>query len=195
MSKPGSFSALQTPFLDNGQISWTWLQQLRVWQQLLSQGFDPSGSLTANISPNAMVLTRATIGTLFQHIDNAGVVQSAGLIPATSAAQGAVILPAGATSNTLGTAAIQPSTAFDPSGAAAAAQTGAQGFATTAANTAQANAQAFASNASNLTSGIIAAHLLPGISTTITTAKLTTGGTQGSMTFVNGLLTAQVQAT
>ena len=34
-----------------------------------------------------------------------------------------------------------------------------------------------------------------GISATITTAKLTTGGSQGSMTFVNGILTAQVQAT
>ena len=34
-----------------------------------------------------------------------------------------------------------------------------------------------------------------GISATITTAALTVGGTQGSMTFVNGILTAQVQAT
>jgi hypothetical protein len=34
-----------------------------------------------------------------------------------------------------------------------------------------------------------------GLSTTITTAKLTGGGVNGSMTFVNGILTAQVQAT
>lgn len=34
-----------------------------------------------------------------------------------------------------------------------------------------------------------------GISVTITTAALTLGGTQGSMTFTGGLLTAQVQAT
>jgi hypothetical protein len=34
-----------------------------------------------------------------------------------------------------------------------------------------------------------------GISATITTAALTGGGTQGSMTFVNGILTAQTQAT
>ena len=34
-----------------------------------------------------------------------------------------------------------------------------------------------------------------GLSTTITTAKLTSGGTNGSMTFVNGILTAQSQAT
>lgn len=34
-----------------------------------------------------------------------------------------------------------------------------------------------------------------GLSVTITTAALTSGGTQGSMTFTNGILTAQVQAT
>lgn len=34
-----------------------------------------------------------------------------------------------------------------------------------------------------------------GITATITTAKLTTGGTNGSMTFTRGILTAQVPAT
>jgi hypothetical protein len=34
-----------------------------------------------------------------------------------------------------------------------------------------------------------------GLTATITTAKLTTLGTNGSMTFVNGILTAQTQAT
>lgn len=34
-----------------------------------------------------------------------------------------------------------------------------------------------------------------GLSVTITTAKLTSGGTDGSMTFTNGVLTAQTQAT
>ena len=34
-----------------------------------------------------------------------------------------------------------------------------------------------------------------GLSATIATAKLTSGGTQGSMTFTHGILTAQVQAT
>ena len=34
-----------------------------------------------------------------------------------------------------------------------------------------------------------------GISVTITTAKVTAGGVSGSMTFVNGVLTAQTQAT
>lgn len=37
--------------------------------------------------------------------------------------------------------------------------------------------------------------LAGGISATIVTAKLTTGGTTGSMTFVDGVLTAQTAAT
>jgi len=46
-------------------------------------------------------------------------------------------------------------------------------------------------------SGQIASSQLPasGLSVTMTTAKLTTAGTQGSQTFTNGILTAQVQAT
>jgi hypothetical protein len=46
-------------------------------------------------------------------------------------------------------------------------------------------------------SGNLATSQLPiaGLSVTITTAKLSSGGTQGSMTFTAGLLTAQVQAT
>ena len=39
------------------------------------------------------------------------------------------------------------------------------------------------------------ANQLSGISATITTAKLTPSGTTGSMTFVNGLLTAHTDAT
>ena len=37
--------------------------------------------------------------------------------------------------------------------------------------------------------------LSKGLSVTITTAKLTSGGAEGSMTFVNGVLTAQTPAT
>jgi hypothetical protein len=44
-------------------------------------------------------------------------------------------------------------------------------------------------------SGTIATSQLPGINATITTAALTPGGTQGSMTFTKGVLTAQTPAT
>ena len=41
----------------------------------------------------------------------------------------------------------------------------------------------------------VQAILKPGINATITTAKLTGGGANGSMTFKNGILTAQTPAT
>jgi len=52
-------------------------------------------------------------------------------------------------------------------------------------------------NSVAITGGSIAGTIIPtgGISVTITTAKLTTGGANGSMTFTNGILTAQTQAT
>jgi hypothetical protein len=45
------------------------------------------------------------------------------------------------------------------------------------------------------TRNIIAVSPTAGLSVTITTAQLTALGAQGSMTFVNGVLTAQTQAT
>lgn len=46
-----------------------------------------------------------------------------------------------------------------------------------------------------LPSDVLAALAGTGLSHTITTAKLTSGGTNGSMTFTDGVLTAQVAAT
>jgi len=45
------------------------------------------------------------------------------------------------------------------------------------------------------TTGTLDTSRLGGLSVTITTAKLTPGGANGSMTFTNGLLTAQTSAT
>lgn len=194
----GSFAVLQVPIIDSktGEVSYTWLKQFQLWQNLLAGGFDPSGNLISNINPTVRIVGRGgTIGSIVSHISDVGVVDSIGLPAATSTDQGAVFLPAGAPDNHLGSAAIESSAAFDPAGAAAAAGNTAQTFATAAANTAQSNAEATASNASNLTSGTVALSLLPGINATITTAALTLAGTQGSMTFVNGILTVEVPAT
>lgn len=54
------------------------------------------------------------------------------------------------------------------------------------------------SNAVNISGGSITGTVVQpsnGISVTITTAKLTTGGHTGSMTFTNGILTSQTPAT
>ena len=52
-------------------------------------------------------------------------------------------------------------------------------------------------NSVAITGGSIAGTIIPtgGITVTITTAKITSGGTNGSMTFTDGILTAQTQAT
>ena len=208
VKQAGAFTALQVPVFDKekGTLSYTWLKQFQQWQRLLAGGFDPSGTLISNISPNVKIVGRlGTIGTILQHISDVGVIDGAGMTPATSTEQGAVVLPSGATDNVLGSAAIHAATDFDPAGAAAvaagAAQTAAEAYAGTvsasAAATAQSNAEAYASNASNITSGNLNLARIPGLAgtTTITTAALTVGGTQGSMTFENGVLTAQTPAT
>lgn len=60
---------------------------------------------------------------------SSGTVASARLYSATTAAQGAVVLPAGAVSNTLGTAAMTSSSAYDAAGSAATAQSNAETYA------------------------------------------------------------------
>jgi hypothetical protein len=197
MANTSSQTALQTPFLDaNGRVSWTWLKLLQQWQKQLSAGFDQNGNLISSIAASVQIIGHdGSIGTILAHIDANGIVLSDGLPAATPDAQGAVKLAAGSVGNTLGSAAMQPASAFDAAGAAAAAQTAAETHADAVSSQAQSNAEAFASNAANITSGILDTNRLGGLSAVITTAALTGGGSQGSMTFHNGLLVAQTQAT
>lgn len=57
------------------------------------------------------------------------------------------------------------------------------------------NAQGQATSVTNTPISITNANITGGLSVTITTAKLTTLGSNGSMTFTNGILTSQTQAT
>jgi hypothetical protein len=200
--KPAStFIPSRSPIADsNGMATWSFIQILIGWDTKLNNGLNSTGQLIGNIDPATRVIPRTEgLGITLQNISSTGVVQSAGLFSATTLAQGAVVMPAGAINNHLGTAAIHQATDFDAAGSAATAagtaQSNAEAHADTVAATAQSNAEAFASNASNITSGTLNTARLGGLSVTITTAKLTTGGANGSMTFTNGLLTAQVQAT
>jgi hypothetical protein len=196
--KPAStFIPSRSPITEkDGTATRSFLQILIGWDTKLNNGLNSTGQLIGNIDPATRVIPRVEgLGTTLQHINSSGVMLSPGLFSATTLAQGAVILPAGAINNTLGTASIQPATAFDAAGSAAAAQSNAETYAAAQAATAQSNAEAFAGNASNINSGTLATARLAGLSATITTAALTVGGTQGSMTFTNGLLTAQTQAT
>lgn len=188
--KPAStFVAARVPIVDDNKMAtWNFLKILQDWDTKLRNGLNSIGQITQDIPASTNIVGRVAIGLILQFIRDDGVVLPAGLPPATDAAQGAVILPSGATSNTLGTAAIEPSTAFDASGSAAAAQAAAETHADAVAATAESNAEAFATSA-------IAAAFAPGISATIVTAALTPLGATGSMTFTNGLLTAETPAT
>lgn len=165
------------------------------------------GVLIGSIAATATVQGRAgTIAAALSNITAAGLIRApslTGVVPAVNlpaaipTAQGAVQLPPGAGTNVLGTAALQNVGAFDAAGAAAAAQAAAEAFSANGSNISSGTVPAANLPAISTLSGRIATGQLPasGLSVTITTAKLTTGGTQGSMTFTNGILTAQTQAT
>lgn len=198
LTQTTSQTAINQQVIDpkTGMLTYIWQRMFQTWQQILSKSFDTNGNLTAPISQAATVSGRTgTIGSILQNITNAGVVTPNGMSPATSTTQGAVIMAPSAQNNQLGTAAQKNTQDFDAAGSAAAAQGAATDAGTAAATAAQQAAQTFASDASNLTSGTVALARLPGISVTVATAALTVGGTQGSQTFTNGQLTAQVQAT
>lgn len=201
MSTPASsFTALTTPIIDTktGLMSWTWTQWFVDAQNRLQNGLDQLGQLKGNIAATTQIIGRSEgIGTTVQHLSSTGVIDSSGMTPATPASQGAVVLPQGASGNTLGSAAMQDRNAFDAVGAAATAQANAEGYTDTSSAATLTSAENFARNASNIDTGNLPLAQLPaaGITVTIATAKLTTLGANGSMTFQNGLLVAQVAAT
>ena len=162
-----------------------WMQSVG---KLVNEGFDQAGNYQGPIGSQATIVGRRFLATIVQHLSDAGIIDASGLPAASPTEQGAVKLAVGSVGNTLGSAAMESTASFDPSGSAAAAQTNAETFASSAAGSAQ-------SNANTYTDSKVAAAFALGISVTITTASLNTGGTQGSMTFTNGLLTAQVPAT
>jgi hypothetical protein len=192
--------------------TWSFMKILQGWDTKLTNGLNQIGQLVGEINAAVKIQGRTEgIGTTVGEINSEGVVTPPGMTAATVGSQGAVVMPLGATNNGLGTAALADADAFDPSGAADTAQANAESFATGAANNAEsaantytnsaaanalALAQSFSSNAANITSGNLALGRMPsaGLSATIVTAKLTVGGANGSMTFTNGLLTAQTPA-
>lgn len=172
MSSPGNALAggpsfINSPIVDpqTGRANYQFIRWFQDASQRLENGLNQLGQLIGTINPSTKIQGRTEgIGTTVQHINNTGVVNSPGMTAATPAAQGAVVLPAGALSNTLGAAALEPLTAFDAAGSAAAAQTAAEVYAAAQAASAQAAAEAYASNASNISSGTVASAHIPALS-------------------------------
>lgn len=180
----------------DGTLEWAWFKYFIDTTQALNNALNILGQFNGVIGSGATVLGHGgTLATTIQHLTPSGqlvasqltgVIASAQLPPADPALQGAVLLPAGAPSNTLGSAALQPDTAFDPAGAAAAAQAAAEAASDPigSATAAQANANAYTNS-----------KFTGALSHTVPLAKLTVGGADGSLTFTNGLLTGFVDPT
>jgi len=180
-----------------GQLTWGWLKFFMDLAQAVNNALTILGQFNGIIGTAATVQNRTgTLAEAVQHVDAVGVVQSPGIVPASDVASGAVVLPPGAVSNILGTAALENTTVFDPAGAAATAQTNAEAFATAGDTSTLAAAEAYSSNASHLTSGTVPNARLGGVSGTINLDKLTPiTGSNGSITVTNGIITAFVNPT
>jgi hypothetical protein len=186
----------RTKFVDeNGYATWEGLKFLQGLAQAVNGALDILGQFNGIIGPSATISGRpGTVAAITQHLTAAGqlaATQLTGLIASTQLpaadpiTQGAVVLPAGAPSNVLDSAAFQPATAFDTAGAAATAQTNAQTFASAGDVTTLAAAKSYTDGK------------FPGVAAhTITLLKLTGGGTDGSITWnANGVVTGFVDPT
>jgi len=190
---------------ERGYATWDGLKFLQGLAQAVNNALNILGQFNGVIGPDATVAGH--VGTLQGNIQNltssgllaatalTGIVAPTQLPAALDTTQGAVVLPTGAPSNVLGSAAFTDSTDYDVSGAAATAQSNAETFATAGDTATLGAAEAFAANASNLSSGTVPNARLSGISGTVHLGPYTVGGTQGSLTLTNGLITAFVDPT
>jgi len=177
---------------DNGYATWEFLKFAQGLAQAVNNALNILGQFDGVIGPDATVAGH--VGTLKDNIQNlsasgllaatalTGIVQPAQLPAADPITQGAVVLPAGAPSNVLDSAAFQPASAFDPAGAAAAAQ-------------AASDPAGSAGAAETASKAYTDSKFAPGISGTVPLAKITGLGADGSLTFANGLITAKVDPT
>jgi hypothetical protein len=191
-------SSPQTPTeavvdLKTGRFNWSGMKWAQGITQAVNNALTILGLFNGKIGIGATVEGHGgTLATAVQHLTPTGqliasqltgIIASAQLPAADPAAQGAVVLPTGAPSNVLDTAAFQPITAFDPAGAAAAAQAASDPLGSAAA--AQTASEAYTDSK------------FPGVvAHTIPLAKITTGGTDGSITVnANGVVTGYVDPT
>lgn len=217
--KPAStFGALRTPIMDpkTGAMSWEWVKWFQDAQQKLQNGLNQLGQLIGEINAATIIEGRTEgIGTTVGHIDDTG----AALGPMVDFSRPYLNKTtdhiADGTGNPLagGVVAHQALTAstpaagdylrFDGTDWVPAALPSFPGdlpvstnFYVDGYNSATGSFHSSQPAFSNL-GGQLAEAQLPasGLTVVITTAPLTVGGTTGSMTFHNGILTAQTPAT
>lgn len=203
--KPAStFIPSRAPIADkSGMATWAFIKILQDWDTKLRNGLNSIGQITQDIPAATKIVGRIAIGTILQFIDNGGQVLAGGIdfarayinkdtdhiadgtgspLAGGKAAEIALVVsppvpePSKWVKGFVGGVFMKTQPGFsDLSGSATPAQVPAL---------------------SSLSGQITPTQLPPsGISVTIITAALTPLGTQGSMTFTNGLLTTQTPAT
>lgn len=203
--RPAStFVAARVPIVDgNKMATWNFLKILQDWDTKLANGLNSIGQITQDIPAATKIIGRGAIGLILQFIDDGGQVLAGGIDFARAyinkdtdhIADGAGSPLAGgrAAEIALVTSPPTPEASKWVNGLVAGVFTKTQPAFTDISGTATA---AQVPTLSALSGQITQAQLpAAGITATITTAQLTVGGAQGSMTFVNGQLVGQVQAT
>lgn len=206
------------PFVDpqSGQLTFVGMKFVQALASAVAPSFDQVGNLQGNVGEDATVNAQGTLVGYLSNISATGKVMSSGLPAPTTSAPGAVLAVnpvahewISAIDGTGTPQLTQPAFpdiggTLDPSqipkptnttlGGVESNTVVAHEFLTAISNT---GAPTLAQPAFGDISGTLTTAQLPasGLSVTIATAKLTVGGTNGSMTFTNGLLTAQVAAT
>lgn len=206
-------SGAQPILTKDGRMSWPWMKFFQNIGALVNVAFDAQAALQGVIGLNATVAGRPTepLVDLVQKLTPGGGIEPGGLPTPTNTTLGGV-LAAGPTVHNFITQVDETGLphlgqpAFtDVSGIAAASQVPALSALNGSVTAAQVpNLSALNGSvtsgqvpALSLLTGQITEAQLPsaGLSVTITSAKLTSGGTEGSMQFQNGILIAQTPAT
>jgi hypothetical protein len=220
--KPAStFTAIRTPIANpqTGEVSWEWVKKFQEWELKLQNGLDTIGRFTGEIDASATISTRSgTVGTALQHIDPVGVLAATALNGVIAHAN----IPAAGLGVVGGVQAVDPTShqwvdAIDETGLPSLSQPDFTDISGVAApqqlpaptTSTLGGVQAVTPVAHEWINSIDTSGVPQlsrpdyadltgtptGLSVTITTAALTGLGSQGSMTFTNGILTAQTPAT
>lgn len=201
---PSTFIPSRSPIADsNGMATWSFVKILQDWDTKLRNGLNSIGQITQDIPVATKIVGRVAIGTILQFLDNGGQVLAGGIdfgraytnkdTDHIADGTGSPLAGGKAAKIALVTSPPVPEPSKWVNGFAAGVFTKTQpAFSDLSGAATSAQVPALPALSGQITTGQLPA---VGINAIITTAKLTVGGVNGSMTFTSGLLTAQVQAT
>lgn len=208
--KPAStFTAIRTPIADpqTGDVRWEWVKKFQEWELKLQNGLDLIGQFIGTLGPQVQIAGRTgTISTALQNISGAGVLAAT----AISGTLGSAHLPTPTIGGIGGVQANNPVphqwvNSIDTAGVPVLSQPGYGDIAGTP--TLPATAAPVLHewvNGYDAVTGLFSqaqpaysdiSGTPTGVTGTVTLAALTGPGTQGSITFANGIATGFVQPT